>query len=128
MDMDGPLDPLSSDRKTRDINESMYICDNGFAKQAEALYKPDDPTNWTIGEDTCFNRPPSPVAWIRSAQFPKIDQWFKQNVAEQDWATNDYYGKAGIQNRWFYICWLMVKLAMGENPSEPIWSTGYWFG
>ncbi len=112
----GGLDPLGSD-ETKGINESYSDI---FAKATEALYKPGN-TNWTIGEDTYFQSiPPSPVAFIRSMQFPKLTNG-STKYGGQNWATNDYYGKAGIQNRWFYLLVNGETGHIDENPSEPIY-------
>ena len=53
-------------------------------------------------------------------QFPKLTNG-STKYGGQNWATNDYYGKAGIQNRWFYLLVNGETGHIDENPSEPIY-------
>lgn len=112
----GGLSP-SGHEETLALNESYSDI---FAKATEAMFKPGT-TNWTIGEDTYFQSiPPSPTPFIRSMQFPKLTRG-STKYGGVNWLTNDYYGKAGLQNRWFYLLVNGETGHIDENPAEPVY-------
>ena len=112
----GGLNPLGS-QETLALNESF--CDI-FGKSTEAMAQPGT-TDWTIAEKTFLETfPPNPVPFLRSMQNPKITGGAtKYNGV--NFAATDYYGKAGVQNRWFYLLANGGRGNIDENPAEPIY-------
>lgn len=112
----GGLNPLGND-ETLALNESF--CDI-FGKSTEAMAQPAT-TDWTIAEKTFLETfPPNLTPFLRSMQNPKLTG-AASKYNGTNYGGSDYYGKAGVQNRWFYLLANGGRGNIDENPAEPIY-------